>query len=419
MVKYYKLLIYYGNNTKMFPLFILQILWFFHFSKWIYDIPHLVALVEALECIAPKVADSTNIAKFCKIARRVIQRGEHRSKYVLEQLEELLLEISNDSIIRQFLGRENIGGGSGIGESWTSAKMHAFLLDVVSWQGGKIIPFHYRESYSRIGITSNDMRHHGHNAGAIHRSQIHQIWVNNGRPVTRPTALNEAKVAALTPRGERRSSLTSSSSSVPVQTPRLLNVSATPVDTPRTDTSVHISSYLIRTPRMTPRFDQKDFSWLLEKLWSDEFLTNLKDCYNLSKIQGKGSLWVFYDLLNWYKSQKRYENTIFFNEVLQKTFFESMRSIKLVLDALTIFLSYPITDKSLWNLRYEPLSKQQDFFEVLKMVIRHELWLHQTQSSTTRNIFIYKCSKGAWVQDPETLEFSLVPNISSQNVEAA
>ena len=175
---------------------------------------------------------------------------------------------------------------------------------------------------------------------------------------------------------------------------------------------------------MTPRFDQKDFSWLLEKLWSDEFLTYLRDCYNLLKIQGKGSLWVFYDILNWYKSQNRYENTIFLNQVLQETFFQSMRSNKLVLDALMIFLSDSLTDDSLWNLRYEPLSKQQDFFEVLQMVISHELWLNQTQSSSKPGIFIYKCSKGAWVQDPETLDFSLVPTDAlptrrTQNVEVA
>ena len=413
----------------MTPLFILKLFWFFRFSKWIFNINHLVSLVEVLECIAPKVADSTPIIEFCKIAKRVIEHREHRSKYILEELEELLQEISNDSIVRKFLGGETIGGGSGVGEAWTSAKMHSFLQNVVSWKGGKIFRFQFRESNSRIGITSGDMHLHGHNVGAIHRAQIHQIWVNNGRPVTRLTALNEARVAASTPREERRSSLASSSSSVPVptprQTPRNSNVSATPVETSRTNVSESVQiSYLVRSPIMTPRFDQKDFSWLLEKLWSDEFLTYLRDCYNLLKIQGKGSLWVFYDILNWYKSQNRYENTIFLNQVLQETFFQSMRSNKLVLDALMIFLSDSLTDDSLWNLRYEPLSKQQDFFEVLQMVISHELWLNQTQSSSKPGIFIYKCSKGAWVQDPETLDFSLVPTDAlptrrTQNVEVA
>ena len=160
---------------------------------------------------------------------------------------------------------------------------------------------------------------------------------------------------------------------------------------------------------MTPRFDQKDFSWLLDKFWSEEFLTYLRECYNLSNKSRTGALWDFYDLLNWYKNQKRYEDTIFFNRVLQETFFQSMRSNKLVLDALSIFLSNRPTDDSLWNLRHEPLSKQEDFFEVLRMVIRHELWQNQTQTSLKPGMFIYKCSKGAWVQDPETFDFVLVP----------
>jgi hypothetical protein len=395
-------------------LFLKKIGWWFHYCKWIFDIEHLVSLVEVLECIAPKIGGHHSITSFLQKARAVIQHGEHVSKHILQELESLLQDISNHQTIREFLRNESvIGGGSGVGEAWTSAKMHAFLECVASWNNGKIFRFQFRESNSLIGITSGDMHLHGHNVGAIHRAQIHQIWVNNGAPVTSPTAPNDARRAALTPRRERRTTyLASSSSSVQTlrQTPRPLNVLATPVETSRTNVSKSVQiSYLVRSPIMTPRFDQKDFSWLLEKLWSDKFLTYLRDCYNLSKIQGKGSLWVFYDLLNWYKSQKRYENTIFFNQVLQKTFFQSMCSTKLVLDALSIFLSDSPTDNSLWILRHEHLSKQEDFFEVLRMVIRHELWLIQTQSLSEPGMFIYKCSKGAWVQHPETLDFVLYP----------
>ena len=35
--------------------------------------------------------------------------------------------------------------------------------------------------------------------------------------------------------------------------------------------------------------------------------------------------------------------------------------------------------------------------------------MNQTQSSSKPGMFIYKCSKGAWVQHPETFEFTLVP----------
>jgi hypothetical protein len=358
-------------------LFLKKIGWYFQYCKWIFDIPHLVSLVQVLECIAPKIGGYHSINDFVAKAKAVIEHGEHISKHILQELESLLQDISNHQTIRQFLGNHEpvIGGGSGIGEAWTSAKMHAFLQNVVSWKGGKIFRFIYRESDSRIGITSGDMHLHGHNVGAIHRAQIHQIWNNNGRPVTRITALNEAKAAALTPREERRVSLASSSSSVqtPRQTPRPLNVS-TPVETPRPAISESVPiSYLVRSPMMKPHFDQKDSSWLLEKFWSEEFLTYLEDCYNLSMMERTSALWVFYDLLNWYKSQKRYEDTIFFNRILQETFFQSMRSNKLVLDALSIFLSDSPTDDSLWNLRHESLSKQEEFFEVLRMVIRHEL----------------------------------------------
>jgi hypothetical protein len=399
-------------------LFLKKIGWWFQYCKWIFNITHLVSLVEVLECIAHKIGGYHSINEFVAKAKAVIEHGEHVSKHILQELESLLQDISNHQTIRQFLGNREpiIGGGGGLCEAWTSAKMHAFLQCFASWNGGKIYRFQFRESDSLIDITSGDMQIHGRNVGPIHRAQIHQIWANNGRLVTSPTALNDARMDALTKRGERRSSLASSSSSVPPtprQTPRPLNVSATPVATPRTeltDESVKIN-YLIRTPRLpTPRNNEpKDYSWLLEKLWSDEFLTYLRDCYNLSKMQRMGHLWVFYDLLNWYRSQARYEHTIFFNHVLQQTFFDSMRSNKIVEDALRVFLSSPLNDSSLWNLRDAHLSKQQDFFEVLRMVIRHELWQIQTQSLSNPGIFVYKCSKGAWVQHPETLDFVLVP----------
>lgn len=395
-------------------LFLKKFGWWFHYCKWIYSIPHLVSLVEGLECIAPKIGGYNSINEFVAKAKAVIEHGEHVSKHMLQNLESLLQDISNHQTIRVFLGNEpTIGGGSGLGEAWTSAKMHSFLHRIVSWEGGKIFRFHFRQSDTWIGVSSGDMHIHGRNVGALHRAQIHLIWENNGRPVTSPDAMIKAREIALTPRGEIRSSLASSSSSVqtPRQTLRPLNVLATPVSTPRTEPtgeSVPIN-YLVRTPRPTPRIEHIYFSWLLEKLWSDKFLTSLRDCYNLSKMQRSGHLWVFYDQLNWYKSQVRYDGLIFFNHVLQKTFFDSMRSIKLVIDALTIFLSKPPTENSLWNLRFEPLSKQQDFFEVLQMVIMHEVWEIQTQTMSKPGMFIYKCSKGAWVQDPETFDFVLVP----------
>jgi hypothetical protein len=395
--------------------------WLFHYNKWILNIEHLVSLVEVLESMAFKIGQCVEITAFCSKAKAVIQHGEHISKKDLEDLKRLLQEISNHPTIRQFLGRREprIGGKSGIGEAWTSAKMHAFLQSFASWKGAKITKFQFNESDSRMGITADDMRHHGHNTGPIFRVQIHQIWVNNGCFDTRQNALNEAKAVALqTPRGGRRNSLDSSSSSV--QTPRPLNVSLSPVSTPRTEYKQTPRPRMTITPR--PTFEQMDSNFLLSTFFSEDFLDYLRDCYQLSKMTRSGNLWVLYDLLNWYKNM--YQNSLYINSALQRTFIDSMRSNKLVTDALTILLSDSLTDDSLLNLRHKPLSKQEEFFEVLRMIIRHELWKIQTQSLVKPGMFIYKCSKGAWVQNPETLGFSLfsldaLPTQQTQIVKAA
>lgn len=412
------------------PLFLKKKYWRFRFSKWIYRIRHLESLVKVLQCISPKlgVNAQTKIQEFCKVAQVVLNAREHTSMQILENLESLLQEISNDSKLRKFLGRNEPTIGGGNGEAWYSVKMHDFLHAIVMWQNDNSCKyqFSFNEEESLRVLTANDIQLYGRTAGPLFRSRIHLIWLANGKISASFASLDSARTIALTPRGERRISLALSSSSVqtPRQTPRPLNVS-TPVETPRPDISASVQiSCLNRNPVITPRFDEKYSSWLLEKFWSEEFLTYLRDCYNLSRMERTGALWVFYDLLNWYKRQDRYKYRIFFNKVLQETFFQSMLSTKIVFDALSIFLSNRLTDNSLWNLRHEPLSKQEDFFEVLRMVIRHELWQNQTQSSSKPCMFIYKCSKGAWVQDPESFDFVLVPHDAlptrrTQIVEAA
>ena len=408
MVKYINIFMFYEMMVKL-PLFIRKILWRLRFSKWIYRIEHLETLVKVLQCISPKLVNAqTKIQEFCKEAQIVINAGEHASKQILDKLESLLQEISNDSKLRRFLGRNEptIGGGNGINEAWSSAKMHDFFHGIMLWETEKScnIRFSFNEEESLRVLTSNDIQLYGRTAGPLFRSRMHLIWLANGKISASFASLDSARTIALTPRGERHTSIASSSSSIqtPQQTPRPLNVLETPP-------TVQISC-LNRPPMITPRFDEKDSSWLLEKFWSEEFLAYLRDCYNLSRMERTGALWVFYDLLNWYKRQDRYKCAIFFNKVLQETFFQSMLSTKLVFDALTIFLSHPLTDNSLLNLRREPLSKQEDFFEVLRMVIRHELWQIQTQDSSNPSMFIYKSSKGAWVQDPESFDFVLVPH---------
>jgi len=263
MVKYINIFMFYEMMVEL-PLFIRQIVWRLRFSKWVYRIEHLETLVKVLQCIAPKlgVDAQTKIQEFCKEATRVIGAAEHTSKQILKKLEDLLQDISNDSKLRRFLGRNEptIGGGNGINEAWYSAKMHDFLHEIMLWETEKScnIRFSFNEAESLRVLTANDIQLYGRTAGPLFRSRMHLIWLANGKISASFASLDSARTIALTPRGVRHTSIASSSSSIqtPQQTPRPLNILETPP-------TVQISC-LNRSPVITPRFDEKDSSWLLQ-----------------------------------------------------------------------------------------------------------------------------------------------------------
>jgi hypothetical protein len=402
--------------------------WFFLFSKWIYDIVHLQSLVHVLESIAHKMADSTKVNEFVGIANPIIEVGNHRSKHLLKELKRLLHEISNDKNIHKFLPNEDIGGGSGIGEAWTSAKMYAFQVKVMSWGGSKkIIPFHFVESDSRIGITADDIHQHGQNVGPIFRAKILQNRQKGGI-VPAYTALNEARIIVSTPRGQGRNKLASSSSSVcsVPSTPRVLNgptISIIPVDnlpTPLTLRPTPRISELTRSPQQTSRANPLDVYVLTFLLLDEEFLTFMKDCYELTRLEKKGNIWFLYDYLSWF--QKYYSRQRVLNDYrLESTFFEDLFEKELIKDALRIFLKANPNEYSLKLLKMQPAEMQKEFLDTLKMVVMHELWMIQTEGKdgNTGKTFIYKAPQGVWKQDSKTFDFCLFPNTQSENIEVA
>jgi hypothetical protein len=395
-------------------LFLKKFGWWFHYSKWIYDIEHLESLVKTLECIASKVANSSNITNFCNIAKQVIERQAHHSKNILQQLEDLLQLISDDSVVRDFLGRREeyttIGGGTFSG-AWTSAKMYAFLLCIASWKGGKIYQFEFVEADSILGITSDDIRQHGHNTGAICRARIQMIWRNNGCPVTRPTALNEAKVAALTPRR------TSQNSSVrtPLPSPRTEG-SLTPMPSPRTEISSSARRNMYNHElTSSPLMYEMDIYILVFMLLDEKLLTFMRDAHNLTGLEKQGHIWFLYDILSWF-GRFYGRGNVLFNPILQRTFFQTIFESKLARDALRLFLKEDPGYNSLEILTKRSAEKQQEFIDTLKMVVMHELWIVQSEGKVVMP-FVYKTPQGVWKQDPETFVFYLVP--LSQIVEAA
>lgn len=402
-----------------------RIKWFFHFSKWIYDITHLQSLVYVLQLIERKMFDSTTVNKFVKIANPIIDRGNHRSKHLLKELEGFLQEISNDANIRKFLPHENIGGGSGIGEAWTSAKMYFFLLSVLSWENRKIQCFTFNEADSLIEITSDDIRQFGHNVGPIYRAKILQIWQKDGCIMYDPNDRDDARVIALTPRGEKRNPLASSSSSIynVPSTPRVLNgptISIIPVEnlpTPRSSRHTTRISELTRSPKQTPRANPLDVYVLTFLLLNEEFLAFMKDCYELTRLEKKGNIWSLYDYLSWFQNHYSRQNVL--NDYrLERTFFGDLFEKPLIKDALRIFLKANPNEYSLGLLKMQPAEMQKEFLDTLKMVVMHELWMIQTEGKKVTP-FTYKAPQGVWKQDPKTFDFCLVPNTQLQNIEAA
>jgi hypothetical protein len=283
----------------------------------------------------------------------------------------------------------------------------------VSWKGGKIYQFDFAEADSILGITSDDIRQHGHNAGAICRARIQQIWMNNGCPVTRPTALNEAKVAALTPRGARQNSSVRTRTQLP--SPRT-ELSLTPMPSPRTERSSSARSNVYNHElTSSPLVSEMDIYILVFMLLDEKLLTFMRDAHNLTGLEKQGHIWFLYDLLSWF-GRFYGRGNVLFNPRLQRTFFQTMFESKLVKEALRIFLKEDPGYNSLEILTKSSAEKQQEFLDTLKMVVMHELWIVQSEGKVVMP-FVYKTPQGVWKQDPETFVFSLVP--LSQIVQAA
>jgi hypothetical protein len=408
MVKYINLLMFYEIMKKI-PLFILQLFWRYRFSKWIYRIEHLETLVKVLQCISPKlgVNAQTKIQEFCREARIVIEAGGHTSRQILDELETLLQEISNDSKLRRFLGRHE----PTIGEAWSSAKMHAFLHAIVMWQNENSC--HYRfvfnMEYALSDLNANDFQVHGPTAGPLFRSKIHLIWIANGQISTSFDSVNSARIIASTPRSTNP---LNSTMSTPVSSPRKPELTRAPEPEP-----IHSE----RTERISDRTWSSQVilqipCFLQSLLLSKAFLQFLKDAHDLTRLEREGNIWFLYDRLAFF--QRVYGVSIFYNPNLNCSFLDAFKYSKLVEDALRICLNGEPEDDSLHNLAIGSNDNQTMFLDTLKMVVMHELWLIQNEGKAV-SPFVYKAPQGVWKQDPVTFEFSLFPVSLGQIIEAA
>jgi hypothetical protein len=404
----------------MLPLFILQLFWYIRFSKWVYQMEHLETLVQVLQCISPKlgITAQTKIQKFCTEARKIIHVGQHTSKQILKKLENLLQEISNDPKLRRFLGRHEptIGGGVGINEAWSSAKMHAFLHAIVMWQNENSCNYRFTfdMAYALSELNANDRSLFGPNAGRLFRSKIQMIWLKNGEISTSAASLDSARTIALTSRLTTPRPMYSRPLNSPMRTPRQQESTSAPINSQCT---TRISELSRSPPEFYGTIGPLNIPFFLQSsLLSEAFLQFLKDAHDLTGLGRKGNIWMLYDNLFFF--QRVYGVRIYNNPILNCSFLQAIFQSKLIKDTLKICLNGEPEVDTLHSLTKGTNDNQTMFMDTLKMKVMNELWLIQNEGKVV-SPFLYKAPQGVWKQDPVTLDFSLIPISLAQILEAA
>jgi len=381
----------------------------FKVTKWIFDLEHLQSLIECVETLKSFAYSQTHssIEEFLKLANQVIQHGSHFSKYEVYRLRSLLEDISADPYIRKLLGRnEPLLGGGTFFEAWSSAKMFAFVSHLLSYKNNpEKRRCHFEFDFDRMdmGITADDVRHHGRNCGAIYRQHMHDAVdlgeVDYGH-------IESVKSAALqTPRGTpRRTS---------IETPK-----ATPRGTqrePPMETQRELSREPpMESPRQTPRLSRLepsaapgDVYFVIQTFLSEHLLNFLLSAHSITGLDRSGPIWDLYSHLYGYTRNPYCVGYVIYRPNLQATFFETLAGSELVRSALKIHLSKNFSDRSLATLRLQTKEEQECFFSILKTMVLNiaEVFCGQKDD----DVLLYDCPQGGFcIFSPISLEVTFM-----------
>jgi hypothetical protein len=339
----------------------------------------------------------------------------------LAELKRLLQEISDDPNIRQILGRNRptIGGGTFFA-AWSSGKMFAFLNYVMLFKDDpcrRRFRFSFNHGDLVRGMTSNDMRHHGHNCGRIYRTQITKVFQTGGPQ----NDFANSKVRALTPRGPP--------SEIPMTTPRMappMELSRKPPMEPLMETPRLSRPQTPRYPlRLEPSAAPLDVYFFIQTFLSEHLLNFLLSAHSITGLDKSGPIWLLYSHLHGYIRNPYGVGRVIYNPSLQASFLQTLTGSELVKCALTVHFSKPFSDCSLATLRLQSKKEQECFFGILKtMVLRIAEWYCDDKDE---EVLVYDCPQGGfWSQDPETLELRYLkparqarPYMIIENVQSA
>lgn len=380
----------------------------FKVTKWIFDLEHLQTLVEVISLLKFLAHPETgaSIDEFLNLAKKVFDNGSHFSKWEVYELRTLLRKISADPEICKLLGQnEPIIGGGTFFEAWSSAKMFAFINHVQSYKkypNKRVYHFEFDFQQMDMGMTADDVRHHGRNCGAINRQNIHEMYVCGEVDYS-----EKAKSTALeTPRGTpRRTSMVTPRETpmvTPRETPRELSRKP-PMESPRETPREH-RSQTPRSSRLDPSAAPNDVYFFIQSFLSEHLLNFLLSAHSITGLERSGPIWDLYSHLHGYIRNPYGVGNVIYRPYLQETFFATLAGSELVRCALTVHLSKEYSDRSLAILRLQLKEQQERFFSILKtMVLRIAEWY----SDQKDDVILYDCPQGGfWRQNPETLKLS-------------
>jgi len=389
----------------------------FKVTKWIFDLEHLQTLVEVISLLKFLAHSKTGIDEFLKLANQVLERGSHFSKWEVYQLRTLLREISEDPKICKLLrSNEPVIGGGTFFEAWSSAKMFAFVNHVQSYKkhpNKRVYHFKFDFYQMDMGMTADDVRHHGRNCGAINRQNIHDMYVR-GEVNYSEKAIADAKSTALeTPRGTPRRTSMVTPRETPMVTPRELSRKP-PMESPR-ETPREYRSQTPRSSRLNPSAAPKDVYFFIQTFLSEHLLNFLLSAHSITGLEKSGPIWLLYSHLHGYVREPYGVGNVIYRPNLQATFLSTLAGSEIVRCACTVHFSNEYSDRSLEILRLQSKEQQERFFSILKtMVLRIAEWYSDQKND---DVLLYDCPEGGfWSQNPLTLKMSrLKPPKRSQS----
>lgn len=391
----------------------------FLISKWIRDKEKLLILANVFHSIQLKFRENPNPPNFGDLngfVEKAIINAVHGdastpSKFMEKELQSMLESISDNRLMRKFLGpwgqnrnRSTIGGS--ISNPWISGKMFCFLANITGWDGisNQIRAFRHDHGIYNQHVIESDIAQYGSNLGGIFRCRIQQVLENNGSlPSNDIQSMVSARISARPspwkPAASSSISLQSARSSVSPVSPR---ASYTPQPSAR---SVCVQD-LCRDPVSV--YLEYFFSLLL----SLKVFKVLNDVFDTETVPELKSLHAI--LLKYRRDYPGKGNLILSYKPVQEAILSDLRDLSLIKQALLKVSAISLEEVAESRTPADCIR----FVEVLLVIIKHKSWEQLDQNIEKKFSWTSPLTNTEWTFDSSTFTIRN-PEILVQGIEMA